>query len=255
MSKKEKIKRHNPAYRNMTIFFIFLFVFGQIPSVALAQFKGGSNGGDKESSLGSDIFVGGAQQGSPAANSATGGSLSHNAAVKLAFSVSPSSTVHTQRFARQPVVVIEDSSGNIVTSDNTTQVTMAIMNNPGASDMEGTTVMTAVNGVVSFTDLKVYKPGEQYTLIATAPGLTSAVSAPFDIFPSTGINGVAVLNSTSGSASSATYVIYGWVEADHNIQHLDGVNDTCHSFVVMDSTGNPAETLTTTIDTTNDWCK
>ncbi len=255
MFKIKKTKSQKISYQNIIIFLSLLFVSAQVPTEAFAQFKGGSFGGDKESSIGSDIYSGGPQQGSSSANSASGGSLSHNAAAKLSFSVSPSSVVHTKKMERQPIVVIQDASGNTVTSDNTTQVTIAILNNPGASELEGTTTIRAINGVVSFTDLKVYKPGEQYTFIATAAGLSSAVSAPFDIFPATGADGVAVLNYTTGSASSATYTVYGWVETDNNIQDLDGTNDTCHNFIVKDNSGATAETLTTTIDTTNDWCK
>ena len=90
-------KNKNPKKRLLKKTPLLLFVFMAIVVGAAvqgwAQYKGGSNGGDTESTLGSNIYSGGPQQGSSFSNSSAGGSLSHNAAVKLIFTVSPSSIV------------------------------------------------------------------------------------------------------------------------------------------------------------------
>jgi hypothetical protein len=45
----------------------------------------------------------------------------------------------------------------------------------------GTLAVAASDGVALFADLMIDAPADGYTLIATAPGLTAAVSVPFDI--------------------------------------------------------------------------
>lgn len=47
--------------------------------------------------------------------------------------------------------------------------------------LAGTLSMAAVDGMVSFSDLTIDAPASGYTLVATAPGLTTAVSLAFDI--------------------------------------------------------------------------
>src|SRR4051812_8438890 len=103
------------------VFFLCLLVGGLNVRSAFSQFSGGSQTGSASSTLGSDIYTGGAQSGSTSANSSSE-SLAHGPAVKLVFTVSPSSTKHTRNFLRQPVVAIEDASGNVVTDDNSTMV-------------------------------------------------------------------------------------------------------------------------------------
>ena len=55
-----------------------------------------------------------------------------------------------QFFSPQPVVSLRDRFGNISTGDNVTQVT--VTRSPGGT-LLGTTTLTAVNGVFTFTDL------------------------------------------------------------------------------------------------------
>jgi uncharacterized repeat protein (TIGR01451 family) len=62
-------------------------------------------------------------------------------------------------------------------------VTIAIGTNPGGGTLSGTTTVTAVDGVATFGDLAIDRAGSGYTLAATAGGLSSATSDPFDITP------------------------------------------------------------------------
>src|SRR5438876_1204322 len=75
-------------------------------------------------------------------------------------------------------VTVKDASGQPV--PNAT-VTMAISASPwtGAT-LSGTTTVTAVNGVATFADLRIDKPGQGYVLRAAA-GTVSTVGAPFAV--------------------------------------------------------------------------
>ena len=102
------------------------------------------------------------------------------AAVKLGFTVVPSSA--TAGIAIGPVVAvaIQDASGNSVTRA-TNVVTVTIGTNPTGGTLAGTVSVSPVNGVATFSNLHVDKAGTGYTLTATATGLAGATSALFDI--------------------------------------------------------------------------
>ena len=102
-------------------------------------------------------------------------------ATQLAFTTQP---VTTAAGATIPTVRVTalDGQGNPVTT-YTGSVTMAIGNDAGNGTLSGTTVVTAVSGVATFTTLSINKAGSGYTLKASATGLTTGFSAPFDILP------------------------------------------------------------------------
>ena len=105
--------------------------------------------------------------------------------VKLVFGTQPGNGTGGSPLSTQPVVWIEDNSGNVVSGDNST-VTLAIKSNPGNGTLSGCSD-TTVNGVATFTGCKIDKVGTGYTLTATdaADNLTtaSAPSTPFNITP------------------------------------------------------------------------
>ncbi|MBI4309952.1 MAG: hypothetical protein HY591_06435, partial [Candidatus Omnitrophica bacterium] len=140
-----------------------LFLVGFLSSPALAQYSGGPQTATAETTIGTDIFKGGAQNFSTAAASGAAGALSHGTAAKLVFTVTPSATKHFEKFERQPVVVVQDVNGNVVTSDNSTQVSLEILNNPGNGQLKGTATMTVVAGVAQYTDLQINRGGQLYT--------------------------------------------------------------------------------------------
>ena len=100
---------------------------------------------------------------------------------QLAFSTEPVGGKAEEPLGTQPVIEVQDANGNAVTIDNTTVVTAAIGTNPSSGTLSGTTSATAASGVASFTDLSIDKAGEDYTLTASASGLTGATSAAFDV--------------------------------------------------------------------------
>jgi hypothetical protein len=117
------------------------------------------------------------------------GSIVGNAAI----SVSPAAATHLV-FVQQPVntalgitinpavsVKILDAYNNLVTSDNTDQVTIALASNPSGGTLSGTTKVTASSGVATFNNLSINLAGAGYTLSASSGSLTSATSASFNI--------------------------------------------------------------------------
>ena len=101
-------------------------------------------------------------------------------ATELVFRVQPSTATAGARITPQVEVIARDALGNTATGFRG-DVTVAIGNNPGGGSLSGTKTVAAVAGVAAFPGLSINQAGGGYTLSATAPGLTAATSAPFDI--------------------------------------------------------------------------
>ncbi|HSD31086.1 MAG TPA: hypothetical protein VLB49_04195, partial [Gemmatimonadales bacterium] len=103
-------------------------------------------------------------------------------AARLVFTVQPSAAAVETKIKPAVQVTVQDSSGQTVTSF-TGNVTLAITEGTGNEEAEltGTATVAAVAGVADFPDLSIDEPGSAYTLTATAPGVTAATSAAFDI--------------------------------------------------------------------------
>ncbi|HET7250882.1 MAG TPA: hypothetical protein VFI79_13615 [Gemmatimonadales bacterium] len=117
----------------------------------------------------------------PATSAAFG--ITAGAASKLAFNVQPANAAAGASIAAPIVVLVEDALGNTVPSA-TDNVTIAIANNAGSptpGTLSGAANVAAVNGVATFSNLSIDKTGTGYTLSAAATGLTSAISAAFNI--------------------------------------------------------------------------
>jgi hypothetical protein len=98
----------------------------------------------------------------------------------LAFTVQPTRVTAGVPMVPDVEVTIVDGQGNRIPGD-TRAVTLALANNPGGSTLGGTTTVAAVNGIARFAGLTLDKAATGYLLQATAPGVTGAVSAPFDV--------------------------------------------------------------------------
>jgi hypothetical protein len=105
--------------------------------------------------------------------------INPGAATKLAFTVQPANTLAG---ATIPAVQVsaEDALGNLVTTF-AGSVTVAIGANPGGGTLSGTTVVTAVNGVATFSTLSINNKGTGYTLTGATGGLSAATSVAFNI--------------------------------------------------------------------------
>jgi hypothetical protein len=105
------------------------------------------------------------------------------AAARLAFAQQPSNTVAGQDIGGAVGITarVEDQFGNVVPTDNATQITVAILDNPGGGTLSGTATRTVVNGVATFIGLSIDKAGPAYRLRATGGGYTAGDSGTFDI--------------------------------------------------------------------------
>jgi hypothetical protein len=101
------------------------------------------------------------------------------APVKLGFTIQPASALANTIFPAIAVAV-QDAGGNTVRGE-TPNVALAIGTNPGNATLSGTTVLPAVNGVATFSNVSITAPGDGYTLIASAQNLGNTVRAPFNM--------------------------------------------------------------------------
>jgi hypothetical protein len=103
------------------------------------------------------------------------------AAASLAFLQQP--TTNPAGSAISPTVTVEelDRFGNVVTTDNTDQVTLSLGANPGGATLSGGGPVTVSHGVATFAGLAVSTAGTGYTLVAHSGALTAATSAAFTI--------------------------------------------------------------------------
>jgi hypothetical protein len=95
------------------------------------------------------------------------------------------------------VVQARDASG-VPVPGFTDSVTIAFGANPGAATLAGTLRVAAVSGVATFNAWNVSAAGDGYTVVASAPGLTSATSTAFNV----GAGGPALLSVVSGDAQT-----------------------------------------------------
>ena len=102
------------------------------------------------------------------------------AGTQLQFTTQPVGSSGGTNFGNQPVVTILDAGGNPVTT-NVTNVTLAITGAPAGATLTCTAnPKTAVAGVAAFAACAIDKAGT-YTLTATDPGLTNAISSSLTV--------------------------------------------------------------------------
>src|SRR5207247_8952141 len=99
------------------------------------------------------------------------------AAAKLALTTEPSSSASSGvAFTPQPVVQVQDASGNPVSKSGDV-VTATIASGPADATLGGTTTATTNGGgTASFTNLAISGPTGTYTLSFAATGLTAVRS-------------------------------------------------------------------------------
>ena len=124
-------------------------------------------------------------------------------ATKLAFVQNPTTTAAGSAVTPAVTVAVEDANGNVETGDNSTQVSLAIGNNPGSGTLSGGSAVTVSAGVATFSSLSINKTGAGYTLTASSnPSLTAATSAAFNITPGVATKLVFLQNPTSATSGS-----------------------------------------------------
>jgi hypothetical protein len=135
-------------------------------------------------------------------------------ATHLAFLQQPTTTVAkgiiqslTSTLARTPVVVeVLDSFGNLVVRDNTDVIKIALATNQNRATLGGTLSATVSGGIATFTNLTISNAGTGYVLSASSGSLSPALSAPFNISPTTHFSINAPMSNPAGSTFAIVVV-------------------------------------------------
>ena len=129
--------------------------------------------------------------------------MSFGNATKLVIATEPSSTdASGAALATQPVVEVEDSAGNVVTSVNSGTASASIASGTGGSIAAGGTSGTFSSGVATFSGLALNGVnGTVYTLTFTGDGFTSAASS--NITVSTGAATKLVITTPPSSTDAS----------------------------------------------------
>lgn len=188
-------------------------------------------------------------------------------AVALKFVTQPSNAVVGQPITGSaynptgPPISVEtvDASGNLVRSS--APITMALGKNPGGATLGGTTTENAVNGVATFSNLTLNKPGNGYTLVASSPGLTSATSNAFNEDNTATICQQGASCSTTLSTSVSTFQVTANPGPAATLSESVDVGTalTCPNYKARDanwfefvvSTSDRSKLITYTIDNTS----
>jgi len=135
-------------------------------------------------------------------------------AAALAFTVQPNNAQAGAAITPAVRVTALDAGGNVATGF-AGDVIMAIGTNPSGGALSGATTVTASAGVAAFATLSIDRSGAGYTLAASAVGLTTAASAPFNVTtgplvqvafsvqPSTTVAGAAIAPAVKVAAQDA----------------------------------------------------
>jgi hypothetical protein len=109
-------------------------------------------------------------------------------ATQIIVTQQPAGAAAATAFTQQPRVELRNAASQLVASDSTTQVTVAITAASGTAGavLSGTNTLTASAGVVTFSGLSIDLAGSNYSLTFTATGLSNGVSASFTVSSSGG---------------------------------------------------------------------
>ena len=136
---------------------------------------------------------------------------------QLAFTAQPSNAPTGVSISPAVQVAVEDASGNVVTGDNATQITVAIGANPGSGTLSGTLTRTVFGGVATFSDLSINAVGTGYTLTAaSSPSYTGDTSGTFavaSVFQGNSAGTSVFPGSSNSSACPAGTCLYGAANA------------------------------------------
>lgn len=125
-------------------------------------------------------------------------------AVMLSFNIQPGGAIAGATFESQPVVYVEDVNRATVVN-STAAVSLSIVPGTGADGavLSGDTTEEASGGIAVFKNLSVNLPGFGYRLEASAVGLASAASNPFNVTATTPTS-----TTTSPTTTSSTPAVY-----------------------------------------------
>src|SRR5213592_1818550 len=126
------------------------------------------------------------------------------APTKLVFMAQPTNAAGAQPITPAVQVAVQDAFGNTVTAA-TDAVTVAVGANPGAGTLSGTLTVAATQGIATFSNLRIDRPGSGYTLAASAGGLSGATSVPFAVTLTFAAVSAGLHHTCGLTATGATY--------------------------------------------------
>ncbi len=100
---------------------------------------------------------------------------------KLAFVVQPSATTAGTSITPAIQVAIQNAAG-VTVGSATGSITLSIASGPSGAILSGTLTRNANNGIATFNDVSIDKPGG-FTLTALSGNLTAGTSAAFTVNP------------------------------------------------------------------------
>jgi hypothetical protein len=152
---------------------------GIILILALILMAGcGGGGGSTTTTTNTSSSTTPATEGTPAFTAA---SVAKGQPYKLVFLTQPQGGKAFENFSVLPVVGIQDTDGNIVTSSDARVSISITPETAGSSPMAGTMVVSAVKGIATFTRLDMEGSGQGFVMVAKSSGLLDAFSQPFDV--------------------------------------------------------------------------
>jgi hypothetical protein len=160
-------------------------------------------------------------------------------AVKLAFSAQPSNALTGATITPAVQVLVEDSSGNTVTTA-TNPVTLALV---GGTGLAGTLTLTPQNGVATFSNLSASNAGS-YTLSASSPSLTSATSTGFTITTSAFSGKTYYLSPSGSDSNNGLSSSAPWLSPNHSLNCGDTISAASGTYSASNFQGGKWGTVT-----------
>ncbi len=148
-----------------------------------------------------------------------------------------------QPFAVQPVVYIEDASGNIETGDNTTQVTVSLAS--GAGTLLGTTTVTVKGGIATFTGLADKLAGTISLTFSATDGLTAGPSSNILITPDVPSKLVITTQPSLGATVGQAFITQPVVSEEDQYGNIETGDNTTVITAALDSGAGPLLGTTT----------
>jgi hypothetical protein len=173
-------------------------------------------------------------------------SITAGAAAKLVFYQQPLLGVVGVAFPSQPYVGVADAGGNILTSGSYT-VTLAISSNPGGGTLTCTsglsvpTQITSAGVLAQYSGCRISNAGIGYTLSAATGGLTSGLTASFDVE-----NQLAFFIQPAGAVAGAAFTTQPSVAVEINGVPATHDNTTVVTLGIRSGTGATGAILTCT---------
>ncbi len=126
------------------------------------------------------------------------------AAAKLVFLGQPGNGVVGAPLSPPPIIAIEDSAGNVVSTDlSPVQLVITAGSGTAGATISSNCSGTGFYGVITFSNCAISLTGSNFTLTASDGSLATATSSPFNVAALDASKFVIISPTVSGSASSS----------------------------------------------------